>query len=801
MLNLRSSTQQLCMDLLRADTEEQVINLLREQGYWDAPDAWRPFGDKPDNFSTMGNQSSSPDAALVEKLVNSVDAVLMGECLTAGISPNSEEAPQSIPEAVAQFFFGDRSKANSLGHISRWPNQKRRELSDRITLAATGARSNPSFTVVDAGEGQTPESMPDTLLSLDKQNKVDVHFVQGKFNMGGTGALRFCGASNLQLVISRRNPNIKMADEESLASSQWGFTIVRRENPTASKRLSTYTYLAPEPNRGVLRFDSETLPLFPEGKNPYVRNTPWGTAIKLYEYKLAEKSHILLPDGLLYRLDLLLPGVALPIRLHECRAYRGHEGSFDTTLTGLEVRLSDGRGENVEQGFPTSSPFAIRGQEMTAEVYAFKRGRAATYRNDEGVVFTVNGQTHGNLPKRFFSRNDVGMNSLEDSILVIVDCSRIDGRTREDLFMNSRDRMEQGEFLRDIRTELALILKNNQSLRDLTERRRREDVEKKLTDSKPLVDVIESIIRKSPSVAHLLGRIGPLSDPFKSVKNKSSENFHGKPHPSFFRFKDKDYGEELHRKTARNMRSRIAFETDVVSDYFSRAQYAGRYTLRSLDGSLLNGNVPAYNLNLDDGIATLNLALPNDAKVGDSFRYDLIVQDETLIEPFVNRLVISVGPGQEISGGKGDRNKRGGESGGDDPTKKTDQGLSVPIPTLVYEPDWSRHNFDKYSALKVEYYPSTDEKGVDSHEYFLNMDNIHLKTELKGANEDMKIVKSRWQFGMILVGIALLNQANQKPESEDAPPPEENVREITTAIAPILLPMIEHLGALSETDS
>ena len=801
MLNLKSSTQQLCLDLLKADTEKEVVSILRAKGYWDNPGVWRAFGDKPDNFSTMGNQSSSPEAALIEKLVNSVDAVLMGECLAAGIRPNSPEAPQGIPEAVAQFFFGDRSKANSLGHISRWPTQKRRELSDLITLAATGARSNPSFTVVDAGEGQTPTAMPDTLLSLDKQNKISVHFVQGKFNMGGTGALRFCGSNNLQLVISRRNPNIKLADTENPASTQWGFTIVRRENPTATKRLSTYTYLAPEPDMGVLCFESETLPLFPQGKDAYARNASWGTAVKLYEYKLAGRSNILRRDGLLSRLELLLPGVALPIRLHECRGYGGHEGSFDTTLTGLGVRLSDGRGENLEQGFPISSPFAISGQEMTAEIFAFRCGRAETYRNDEGVVFTVNGQTHGTLSKRFFSRKAVGMNSLEDSILVVVDCSRVEGRPREDLFMNSRDRMEQGDFLRAIEGELALILKNNQSLRELREQRRREDVEKKLTDSKPLVEVMESIIRKSPSVAHLLGRIGPLSDPFKSAKDKTSKDFRGKPHPSFFRFKDKDYGEELRRKTARNMRSRIAFETDVVNAYFSRDQYAGKHTLRSRGGIFLNDEIPNYNLNLSGGIATLNLELPNHARVGDVFKYDLVIQDDSMVAAFVNPFLISVGPDQRISGGKGGRNKRGGESGGDDPTKETDQGLRVPIPTLVYEPDWSQHHFDKYSALKVQDYSATEDIGVDSYEYFLNMDNIHLKTELKGTKEDVEIIKSRWQFGMILVGIALLNEANQEPERDDAPTPEENVREVTKAIAPILLPMIEHLGTLSETDN
>ena len=322
MLKLEFSPQELCMDLLRADTEQEVISLLTQAGYWDSRDAWRSFGDREDNFSTIGNQSSDADGALVEKLVNSVDAVLMGECWLAGIRPNCNEAPRSIPEAVAQFFYGDRSRANMLGDVSNWPPEKRRSVSNRITLAATGTRQAPSFTVVDAGEGQTPNSMPDTILSLDKQNKVDIHFVQGKFNMGGTGALRFCGRHNLQLVVTRRRPDIVSVGSEDESSGQWGFTVVRREDPTGSKRVSTYNYLAPEPG-GVLRFDSEVLPLFPQGRKAYVRDARWGTAVKLYEYKLTGRSHILRRDGLLYRLDLLLPRLALPVRLHECRGYGG----------------------------------------------------------------------------------------------------------------------------------------------------------------------------------------------------------------------------------------------------------------------------------------------------------------------------------------------------------------------------------------------------------------------------------------------------------------------------------------------
>jgi hypothetical protein len=66
----------LCLSLMRADTEEEVILLLEKAGYWGDPGSWRFYGDYENNYNTIGNQQSRPDAALVEKLVNSVDARL-----------------------------------------------------------------------------------------------------------------------------------------------------------------------------------------------------------------------------------------------------------------------------------------------------------------------------------------------------------------------------------------------------------------------------------------------------------------------------------------------------------------------------------------------------------------------------------------------------------------------------------------------------------------------------------------------------------------------------------------------------
>src|ERR1700677_2215834 len=98
--------RELGLALMRADTEVEVVSVLTSAGYWDNKRVWRLYGDRENNFSTIGNQQSRPDAALVEKLVNSVDARLMHECLAAGINPESPSAPQSIRDAVSKFFEG-----------------------------------------------------------------------------------------------------------------------------------------------------------------------------------------------------------------------------------------------------------------------------------------------------------------------------------------------------------------------------------------------------------------------------------------------------------------------------------------------------------------------------------------------------------------------------------------------------------------------------------------------------------------------------------------------------------------------
>lgn len=825
----------LSLSLMKADSEAEVIELLKAASLWDDQKSWRFYGDYENNYNTIGNQQGKPDAALVEKLVNSVDARLMNECLVRGIDPEGPHAPKSIRDAVA-CFFDEELPADSphAGQIKNWPSDKRTATARGITLTATGAGAktgNPCFTISDCGEGQTPEWMPDTLLSLNRSNKLRIPFVQGKFNMGGTGVFEFCGPNGLQLVLSRRNPEILKGKFDHASDGQWGFTVVRRENAGVGRRSSVYTYLAPvgvdkTPGKGgVLRFTAEKLPIFPLNHDtPYGRESAWGTLIKLYEYAATGfKSNIILSrPSLLNRMDLLLPDVALPIRLHECRpTYKGHEGSFETTLTGLGVRLEDDRGTNLEDGFPSSCPIGAQGEQMAATIYAFKKGKADTYRKQEGIIFTLNGQTHGHLTPDFFIRKAVGLSYLADSILVVVDCSKFTSRAREVLFMNSRDRLRSGELRAEIEHALEEMLKQHQGLRDLKERRRREQTEATLTDSKPLEDILESLLKKSPTLANLFLKGLRASNPFKTAKVREEEKpFDGKQFPTFFKFKGKDYGQELTRETPIGMRSRVEFETDAQNDYFGRDSETGQFSLYQLSGDSCTPVATFVGPNLQNGIATLSVQLPNNCQVGDTLKFLAVVTDPSRRDPFENRFTVKMKAAVDATSGSG--TKRKSKTGTEGNDREAAGGIALPKIIEVYEPCWVGHTppFDKHTALRIKNAGIPDEAGTSGdtkpvYDFYINMDNLYLNTEVKPAGRNPQLIRARFTYGMVLLGLALVQQeeadkakAQKADEESDEKPSEEEpssnierrVAAFTQAVAPVLLPMIDSLGDLDEDE-
>jgi len=246
--------ERLCQSMVNANSEQEVISILKKAGYWDNQENWRFYGDIENNFSVIGNQQSLPEAAIVEKMINSVDAMLTRECLRRRIDPESSKAPENIVRALETFFRISQGNLWNINPLSRT------ELAENIKFVATGRKDSPCYSIIDAGEGQTPKRMPGTLLSLSKSNKLRIPFVQGRFNMGGTGVFQFTGHNNLQLILSRRDPEIARYETDE-TNEYWEFTIVRREDPKEGRKSSTYTYL--EIDMKIPMFKASSLPRLP----------------------------------------------------------------------------------------------------------------------------------------------------------------------------------------------------------------------------------------------------------------------------------------------------------------------------------------------------------------------------------------------------------------------------------------------------------------------------------------------------------------------------------------------------------
>jgi hypothetical protein len=810
----------LCIALLHAETEDEVLGLLKKTGYWDEAPLWRHYGDLENNWGQGGNQQSLAEAALVEKIVNSVDARLINECLERGIDPKGPDAPKSIREAVSRFFEGGAGKKLATGGlIEEWSDDKIREVAQGITLCATGIRPIMNLTISDCGEGQTPRKIPLTIMSLSKSNKMYIQFVQGQFNQGGTGALRFCGQHSLQLVITRRNPKLLGPDPDD-EDKNWGFTVVRRERPEAGRKNSILSYLAPigvgdaHPDRkgDILSFAAPSMKIFPDKDSPYGREANYGTAIKLYDYKyIGERSNIIRGRSILSRLDLLLPEIGLPARLYEFRKSQSGKylepGSRETTLSGLRRRLNNT--PNVEIDFPITLPFSPAGEQLYATVYAFKPsgstrdddgdddddpkkkklGGLTRYRKREGVLFVRNGQTQAALPKDFFRRDNMKMKTLADDLLVFVECDKMSDQVREDLFMPSRDRLAGCDFKDEMIEVLEQTLKDDEILRSLRNQRQKELMTDKMKDDKPLAEVLQHIIKSSPNLTALLQLGQRITTPFNANPTGSHEEkpFKGEIYPTFFKIKGTPYDQTHKRECPINYRMRLHFETDARDDYFSRRIEGGKFSMVWTDKSGKEQKVSVVGPNLRRGSATVMATLPGGAEVGDVLMMTAVTEDTRAT--FKNILEVNVKPWAE--------HRKGGDTKRRDKTPNDQQGhdrerprqLSTPKIDPVYRDRWEKLKFDEFTAMKmdVEYDDAENEIPV----FRVNMDNTPLLNEIKQRRLEDQSARNQFMYGNVLAGLSLLlqdkeNGGEQQPDGVQVKV-EDRIESMSRALAPFML--------------
>ncbi len=802
--------KKLCLSIMNAQDSEEVVKILKNNNLWEDPKLWRNYGDKVGSWGTINNQGNAP-FALTEKITNSVDAVLMNKCFETGKHPKSGDRslPNTPIEAVHKYFESkdevknydidktlfEESKDDIAGLQEFWNDKKAREVAENINISVGGDKGpHPNISIIDKGEGQTPEKLPTTIMSLHTGNKKSITFAQGKWNQGGSGAILHSGQDTgeaLQFVLTKRNPKIvkTFKEEKTKLQDNWSFTILRRYKPTKAGEVSEAKFLCPIEDENnnkelPLNFYSDVMPIFPEKGKQFTKKSNYGTVIILYEYKMARNTSAIFGDNSLYRrLDAQLPKLPLPIRVHETRKKQQTEREQALTLRGFSnfqenQYIKKQKDSNLEEITPRRGVFRCQGYKITYDIFCFKKNKGKTYiPKNAGLLWTVNGQTHAIGQKELFRNPKVAFDAILDDLIVVIDCSSLKGADREDFFKSSRDRLNtEFQLYKEVRERLIDDLANHTSLQELIQRRIDESVKDDEITDEDTIQEIQKLLKELPDdEKDFLPPGFQIKQPKKKQEGSGKFNLPiKKKFPSFFCFeelKNKNLKKQLIDKEVEIEKTfSLRMFTDAETDYFERKVSPGKMTVHwDVNGKLLEPDGRNGPFLENHGLCTLRkITLPKEAKVEDVINLKIVVSDKEHKDKdaYILEASVLVKP-KQIKQAKKNKEKKPKVEKPENPPEGG-QGENI-IEEIIENPliakyadpeEWKTmtgRDPDEDDVLHV-IRKSQGDKLI--YNLFLNRTNINLRNEKRKANQKYteKIIETKYKMGISLIAMFSLMQ-------------------------------------------
>ena len=741
--------RQLFEKLYFAKTEDEVDKVIEAHSDIFIQGNWYPLGKNENYFGVIENQQSSPIAALIEKITNSIDAVLMKKCLEAGIGPKSAQAPKSMEEAKAKFFE----------NYKNWDlSSFRKQQAESIQIIADGPRFNTSLIIYDDGEGQSPQKFEDTFLSLLSGNKNEIHFVQGKYNMGGSGAIVFCGKKRYQLIGSKRYDK----------TGDFGFTLIR-EHPLSkeeekTKKNTWYEYLKIDGEIPAFQADQQDLGLCN-------RRFRTGTIIKLYSYDLPTGSRSVISRDLNQSINEYLFEPILPVITVDKKERYPDDRNLERDLYGLKRRLEQDDTRYVEERFSEDFDDEIFGK-MKVTCYVFNTKlddrtvketketiRREFFKNNMSVLFSINGQVHGHYTSEFITRS-LKLNLLKEHLLIHVDCSNMNLAFRKELFMASRDRLKDGDETRKLREFLRNKLGSKNGRLAEIQKRRKDSIAVDGGDAKEMLKSLTQNLPMNPELMQLLNQTfkldqgnGKQKRQTKTIKRPHKEPFKSQRFPSFLKLRTKNDGLKPIAQIPLGGEKAIDFETDVEDHYFDRVEDPGemRIALLGFSSNDSEGGDKASRIDEIEDAFNVNISSPHEGTIKVNFNptQKVDVDDAVKIKATLN------GAGEnfdEIFWVKvSDRQAPQQPSKKDQISQAPDLGLPQYI--LAYQNPQKEDNTTTWeklgtSGVEMDYdavmYPMVE--GEKLERIYINMDSTVLKnfkSKTQNPNEEQLEIANR----------------------------------------------------------
>lgn len=723
--------KEILLSLLRATTSEEVTHFIETHEFFKNC-KWRFYGDKENNAGFIKAQSPDPVGALVEKITNGIDAVLIRKCWQGGLDPTSNQAPKTMNEAIRKFF------GNNVAEF-KISDKEIREIADKTTrIIAEGETERPTISIIDFGEGQHPKDFPKTLLSLGESNKIKIKFVHGIYNQGGSAALKFC-SNGYQLILSRRAPEINNGKE----TDYWGFALIR-EHFEEGYRAEWYEYCVIEtPNGlGVPYFPYEPLECLPGGEI-----FDGGTYIRMYGYIMKNPQFFITGqrEGELAReINKRYFAMPLPILLQEQRTQlpRWEKGKNDKTrIYGfwrlIKKQLKDKK--IIRTFLPLKAELGIFGlRTIEILIISDESELGSSYRKqNEKVFLTVNGQVQ-HFETLSFLKTECLLPDLAPYLIIHINLSDA-GRTANKLFNTARTTLIDLPQKEIFRQRLINSIKGDETLKELNEEYKKRKLEHAQPEDKDLSRFIGRLVKDNPFLSALLklGEEVPTEKPEGPKKE-----YIGKYIPTIFEI----IGEDI-KGVPYNRYGWIRIKTDAVNDYLIRDKDRGelKWTpspiIQISQHSLRNGVIPFR-------IDPVGTTKPGDAtsiifeltRPGqDSLKAELKIN----IEEYAEAKISPPGKPREPS------------------------SLALKLPRRVYVPpeDWPKHEWTSKDIAKVE----QDQNGIT---VYINKEPDVL-TEFPKRNprftsgDMMASIRKRYFASIYLYAIAMFFEMENKPEERE----------------------------------
>jgi len=708
------SAQELANEFIKEIHKEQSVSEVLHELESHPDIEWVPLGREPNNYSIVENQQADAMAAFTELVVNSIDAIIL-----------------------RAFFeeYGDGYTGSEYSSLEAAADDLVDKGDDTIEVTANGEKNGPfSLTLYDNGCGQPQDEFEQTFLNVltPGEMKQEFNFLQGKYGMGSTGVLPFCGQKGYKFIASSSYDQ----------PQEWSWSITRK-----NRNKNRYEYLVID------------------GQSPQFSGTvggkEQGTFVKCFNYNTEIKSSITKRNR--FHLERYVVKSPVPIRLNEER-WGTTYGSPDTEglipsllkkkhmLQGHEV--IEHKFDNEVLGTKNIEVFLAKNEDQLDEiglsseaVDSFVHG---TKQTKQAILFTYNGQTHGDQGQTFLRRR-CNLRRISNDTLVIIDFSDINDADIVDLFKPSRDRLQNKEPAEVLKEELEEVLKTNEMLIEEEERRRTKDIEEESEELEE--DILDEILEQNPSLKGYLneGKKVPTID----QKGKEELDYDGNFYPTKFNIiknyrSRADYelwdndDEKYTIKIPENKTSLQRFELDAENDYLTRKKDQGEIEV-SLPSIVKTKR-------LKDGILTLRLDPPEAFSSGNSMNINITASPTKGSGSITNEFEVEIinAVEQKKTTSKNEENKAG--------------GLKLPDAKWVREKNWDAHGMDEHSIIRLEPGPE------DDISLLINKDsaplvNFRKRNNLKESGKEY--VNQTYKLGMVLYSVGQYIEIKQEYDEDE----------------------------------